>query len=247
MDVMSGPIAELARRLDELRSDLALTKIAAALAASKLTMADVAPYVRETTRTYHRATIVRRENYELLVLTWLPGQGSRSARSCRLRFGDARASSRSGRGVLAGRRRWLCRPTIRNSRSPRRINRLAGRRRAYGSQCFGPRRDAGHGSRVHAAAGGISPFCSAPETPGRGGFLSGEQLPHGRHCRWRFQRFDDGLAVAASRPRAGFRPSGGDPRTARRRWRRGGVWHARAGALAECSGGPDERVARPPE
>ncbi len=76
MEVFHGPIGELVRRLDELRSDLTLTKIADALEASNLTVADVAAYVHETAHSYHRATVVRREHYEVLVLTWLPGQGS---------------------------------------------------------------------------------------------------------------------------------------------------------------------------
>jgi uncharacterized NAD(P)/FAD-binding protein YdhS/predicted metal-dependent enzyme (double-stranded beta helix superfamily) len=76
MDVFSGPIAELVRRLDELRSDLTLIKIVGALEGAKLKVADVAAYVQETPRSYHRSTVVRREHYELLVLTWLPGQAS---------------------------------------------------------------------------------------------------------------------------------------------------------------------------
>ncbi len=76
MDAFVGSIADLVQRLDELRSELTLTKIAAALDAVKLTVADVKPYIRETPRSYHRATVVRREHYELLVLTWLPGQMS---------------------------------------------------------------------------------------------------------------------------------------------------------------------------
>src|SRR5580698_10458864 len=78
MDVvdLTQPMAELVRRLDDLRNDLTLIKIAGALEAAKLTLADVAAYVRETSRSYHRAAVVRREHYELLVLTWLPGQGS---------------------------------------------------------------------------------------------------------------------------------------------------------------------------
>jgi uncharacterized NAD(P)/FAD-binding protein YdhS/predicted metal-dependent enzyme (double-stranded beta helix superfamily) len=76
MDVLNGPIADLVRRLDELRSELTLIKIAGALEATNLTVADVAAYVAPTPRGYHRDTVVRREHYELLVLTWLPGQGS---------------------------------------------------------------------------------------------------------------------------------------------------------------------------
>jgi uncharacterized NAD(P)/FAD-binding protein YdhS len=37
---------------------------------------EVSPYVEERADTYMRRCVVRRENYELLVLTWRPGQGS---------------------------------------------------------------------------------------------------------------------------------------------------------------------------
>lgn len=37
---------------------------------------DVVPYVEERADTYNRRCVARRENYELLVLTWAPGQGS---------------------------------------------------------------------------------------------------------------------------------------------------------------------------
>jgi len=76
MDVLSGPIADLVRQLDEMRSDLTLIKVASALRSANLTTRDVERYVRPTQKSYHRATVARRELYELLVLTWLPGQGS---------------------------------------------------------------------------------------------------------------------------------------------------------------------------
>lgn len=76
MDDFEGPLRGLVRRLDELRSEPNLIKLAGALEGAKLTVADVAPYVKETPRSYHRGLVVRREHYELLVLTWLPGQGS---------------------------------------------------------------------------------------------------------------------------------------------------------------------------
>ena len=41
-----------------------------------LTLADVAAYVHTNPRSYHRAPVVLREAYDLLVMTWLPGQAS---------------------------------------------------------------------------------------------------------------------------------------------------------------------------
>lgn len=75
MDELRGRVAELVRRLDGLR-DLSLTKLADAIRRSNLTVADVADYVQETPKAYHRGLVVRRDHYELLVLTWRPGQGS---------------------------------------------------------------------------------------------------------------------------------------------------------------------------
>ena len=75
MDELNGRLADLVRRLDAMREP-SLTTLARALTAAKLTVADVAAHVRETARGYHRALIARRDHYELLVLTWKPGQGS---------------------------------------------------------------------------------------------------------------------------------------------------------------------------
>jgi uncharacterized NAD(P)/FAD-binding protein YdhS len=46
------------------------------LGKADLTPAEVAPYVEERAGSYARRCVVRRENYELLVLTWMPSQGS---------------------------------------------------------------------------------------------------------------------------------------------------------------------------
>jgi uncharacterized NAD(P)/FAD-binding protein YdhS/predicted metal-dependent enzyme (double-stranded beta helix superfamily) len=43
---------------------------------ARLTEHEVAPYVEQRPDTYARHSVVRRETYELLVLTWGPGQGS---------------------------------------------------------------------------------------------------------------------------------------------------------------------------
>ncbi len=46
------------------------------LGEADLSPTDAAPYVERRAGSYSRRCIVRRENYELLVLTWLPSQGS---------------------------------------------------------------------------------------------------------------------------------------------------------------------------
>ncbi len=76
MDELTGPLADLVRRLDEFRGGLSLINITRALNAAKLSASDVAAYVQQTPRFYHRQSVVCREHYELVVLTWLPGQGS---------------------------------------------------------------------------------------------------------------------------------------------------------------------------
>ncbi|HXY34294.1 MAG TPA: FAD/NAD(P)-binding protein [Planctomycetaceae bacterium] len=76
MHDLTGPLADLVRRLDASRGELSLVNITRALNAVKLSASDVAAYVHRTPRFYHREPVVRREHYELLILTWLPGQGS---------------------------------------------------------------------------------------------------------------------------------------------------------------------------
>jgi uncharacterized NAD(P)/FAD-binding protein YdhS/predicted metal-dependent enzyme (double-stranded beta helix superfamily) len=75
MNALQGRLGELVTRLDTLR-DHSLTKLADALSGVKLTAADVTDYVRESPRNYNRSLVMRRDGYELLILTWKPGQGS---------------------------------------------------------------------------------------------------------------------------------------------------------------------------
>lgn len=46
------------------------------LSEATLGLADVAPYIEYRAESYARRCVVRRENYEVLVLTWRPSQGS---------------------------------------------------------------------------------------------------------------------------------------------------------------------------
>jgi uncharacterized NAD(P)/FAD-binding protein YdhS/predicted metal-dependent enzyme (double-stranded beta helix superfamily) len=75
MDQFNGRVADVVHRIDVLR-ELTLTKIAEAIRQANLTLADVGDYVKDGADRYHRQLVVRRESYELLVLTWKPGQGS---------------------------------------------------------------------------------------------------------------------------------------------------------------------------
>ncbi|WP_254509371.1 FAD/NAD(P)-binding protein [Anatilimnocola floriformis] len=73
---LNDPLGRLVRKLDDLRPDPSLINLAAALKSAKLTAADVAAFAQTSPKSYHRSLVVRRDHYELLVLTWLPGQGS---------------------------------------------------------------------------------------------------------------------------------------------------------------------------
>jgi uncharacterized NAD(P)/FAD-binding protein YdhS len=76
MPTLDGRLAELVRRLDGLGPNPTLVDIAHAMKRVPLASADVAPFVQTDQRAYHRASVVVRDAYELLVMTWLPGQAS---------------------------------------------------------------------------------------------------------------------------------------------------------------------------
>ena len=72
----TGRLFELVRKLDALAGSPSLVDLAEAIESTQLTLADVASYVRKNPRNYNRALVSLREHYELLVMTWLPGQKS---------------------------------------------------------------------------------------------------------------------------------------------------------------------------
>lgn len=74
--LLSGKLADLVHKLDALGPAPTLVDLAAAMTATGLTMDDVAEFVRPNPRNYNRALVALREQYELLVMTWLPGQTS---------------------------------------------------------------------------------------------------------------------------------------------------------------------------
>jgi uncharacterized NAD(P)/FAD-binding protein YdhS/predicted metal-dependent enzyme (double-stranded beta helix superfamily) len=73
---LSPTLSRLVAELDSLGSNLSLASIAGLLTSAKLTPRDVQEFIHPNPRHYHRAHVVRRANYELLVMTWLPGQAS---------------------------------------------------------------------------------------------------------------------------------------------------------------------------
>ncbi|QJX00509.1 hypothetical protein FTUN_8139 [Frigoriglobus tundricola] len=76
MTTHSPRLNDLISRLDDLGRDATLAGIAESLTTAALTAEDVAPFVRSNPAMYHRARVVQRGHYELLVMTWLPGQAS---------------------------------------------------------------------------------------------------------------------------------------------------------------------------
>lgn len=76
MHTPTGRLRDLVQKLDTLGSAPSLVALAHALEQGKLTVDDVAPYIAPNRQGYNRASVVVREHYELLVMTWLPGQAS---------------------------------------------------------------------------------------------------------------------------------------------------------------------------
>lgn len=76
MNEPSPTLQRLISALDALPVAPNLLRLARTLEQCPLELSDVEPWVRETSATYHRATVVRRDGYELLVITWKNGQGS---------------------------------------------------------------------------------------------------------------------------------------------------------------------------
>jgi uncharacterized NAD(P)/FAD-binding protein YdhS len=76
MPTLNGRLLELVSELDSLGRGPTLAALGHALQRADLTPADVAAYVQPNPRNYNRAPVVVREAYDLLVMTWLPGQAS---------------------------------------------------------------------------------------------------------------------------------------------------------------------------
>ncbi|MGD0501729.1 MAG: FAD/NAD(P)-binding protein [Steroidobacteraceae bacterium] len=62
--------------LDSLGAAITGDAVVEILARSRLDIDDVAPYITRQPDTYARRRVARTETYEVLVMTWLPGQGS---------------------------------------------------------------------------------------------------------------------------------------------------------------------------
>jgi uncharacterized NAD(P)/FAD-binding protein YdhS/predicted metal-dependent enzyme (double-stranded beta helix superfamily) len=76
MHPLGGRLHNLIVKLDALGSAPSLVELADAMQSAKLTIDDVAPYIRANPRHYNRALVVLRDHYELLVMTWRAGQVS---------------------------------------------------------------------------------------------------------------------------------------------------------------------------
>ena len=72
----SGRLLDLVGELDRLGKEPTLAALGHAMQRANLTPADVAAYVQPTVPNYNRVPVVVRDAYDLLVMTWLPGQAS---------------------------------------------------------------------------------------------------------------------------------------------------------------------------
>lgn len=76
MNTFNGQLLELVEHLDALGPEPSLIGLAHAMESVHLTLADIAPFVQTNPKCYNRAHVIMRDHYELLVMTWLPGQAS---------------------------------------------------------------------------------------------------------------------------------------------------------------------------
>jgi uncharacterized NAD(P)/FAD-binding protein YdhS len=72
----NGRILDLVRELDGLGKEPTLAALGHAMQRVPLTPEDVAAYVQPTPQSYSRVPVAVRDAYDLLVMTWLPGQAS---------------------------------------------------------------------------------------------------------------------------------------------------------------------------
>jgi uncharacterized NAD(P)/FAD-binding protein YdhS len=70
----SEAVADIVARLRKFEGQLSAERIVEVLSRSSVTVDDVAPFVAPTRNGYGRRCIVRTEKFEVLVMTWLPGQ-----------------------------------------------------------------------------------------------------------------------------------------------------------------------------
>lgn len=71
-----GKLLDLVQKLDALPSPPSLVDLADAFKSANISLDDVASYVEANPRSYNRALVALGEHYELLVMTWTPGQES---------------------------------------------------------------------------------------------------------------------------------------------------------------------------
>ena len=74
MDSLRGRLLDLVQKLEALGPRPSLVHIAQAVESCRLSSADVASFIHRNRQNYNRAAVVIREDFELLVMTWLPGQ-----------------------------------------------------------------------------------------------------------------------------------------------------------------------------
>ncbi len=76
MQDIHGRLHELVTKLDALGPSPTLVDLAQAMESVRLNRTDVESYVHCNPHSYNRATVASRDEYEVLVMTWRPGQAS---------------------------------------------------------------------------------------------------------------------------------------------------------------------------
>jgi uncharacterized NAD(P)/FAD-binding protein YdhS/predicted metal-dependent enzyme (double-stranded beta helix superfamily) len=71
-----GNLSKFLDELEALKEDITGERVIDILARSHLHIDDVAPFVTRRPHTYSRRRVARTDAYEVLVMTWLPGQGN---------------------------------------------------------------------------------------------------------------------------------------------------------------------------
>ena len=238
----NGRLLELVRELDALGKEPTLAELGHAMQRVPLTAEDVAAFIRPTPRSYNRVPVVVRDAYDLLVMTWLPGQAS-AARSLGLDPRDAGRPGRGGRRLLPRGARRLRGLAVRDAGAVRSGPGGAGCRRAYDPQRVNRRGVAGDRPRVRPAAAAIS-GCSGRGRSRRARIGDG---PGTAPRPWSSSAGASAAPWRRRRPCGGARGrpehQGGPGRTPGSDRRGGGVQHAGARPPAECPGRPHERLA----
>ena len=242
----SGRLLDLVGELDRLGKEPTLAALGHAMQRANLTPADVAAYVQPTVPNYNRVPVVVRDAYDLLVMTWLPGQASvphdHSGSICAMQVVQGEATEGCYQVAADGYVDLEYETALRLRRGLGR----ARRRRPYRSQFVPDRAIAGNRACVFTSASAHPAVSAATRSPSIRSATEPEAHADHRHCRRGIQRHHGGGPDPAACLPGPVGSQGGPGRTTGSDRRRGGLQHAGIGSPAECTGRTHERLARSP-